>query len=114
MWDLRSNFPSYSVNFGGVNFLGKSIPLIFWENGVWYLKIGFIGTNLAVRATAPKGMMVLCSVVVVQLLSLACRLLSYFRLALSVLRRSMLEWAQLGNALFLLDATDFYHFDFPG
>ncbi|GFZ01498.1 UDP-D-glucose/UDP-D-galactose 4-epimerase 5 [Actinidia rufa] len=81
MWDLVFDFPSCSVNFIGVNFLGESIPLMFWENGVWYLGTGSLGTDLIVRAIDPTRMMTLSDVAAIQLLSLACRLPSWFCLA---------------------------------
>ena len=106
MWNLGYDFPLYSVKFGGVNFLGGSIPSMSQENSVWYLGTGSLGTDLVVRATDLVGTMVLSGVIVVRLLSLACRSPSQFYLALSVLRRSMLEWARLGDTLRILDATD--------
>ncbi|GFY95610.1 hypothetical protein Acr_10g0009950 [Actinidia rufa] len=78
MWDLRSDFPSYRVNFGGLNFSKGSIPSISgtkgfgtskvillrqtWsipstsrENGIWYLRTGSFGPGLDVRATDPNA-----------------------------------------------------------
>ena len=98
-WDLRSDFPSYSVNLGGVNFSGRSIPSMSWENGVWYLKPGH-----ANDWPCQNDDFVRCRCYL--LLSLVRKLPSQFCLALSVSQRSILEWAQLGNALCLLNATD--------
>ncbi|GFZ19831.1 Tim10/DDP family zinc finger protein [Actinidia rufa] len=80
-----------SVNLSGVNFSGGSILPMSWENGVWYLRIGSIGSGLVVRATDPIRMMTSSDVAAIRLLSLARRSPSMFRLALSVSRRSMLE-----------------------
>ena len=63
------------------------------ENGIWYLETNSHGTDLAVRAINLTVMMVLSITTAIQLLSLARRSLSQFWLALSVTRRSTLEWA---------------------
>ena len=73
MWDLKSNFPSYSVNLSGVNFYDESIPSMSLENGVWYLRTGSLGSGLVVRPIDPDEMMTLSDVAAIRLLNLACR-----------------------------------------
>ena len=38
MFDLGFDFPSYMVNFGGLNFFKGSTPSISGTNGLWYLR----------------------------------------------------------------------------
>ena len=70
MWDLGSDFLSYNVNLTVVNFYGRSIPSMSWENIVWYFGIGSLGTSLIVVDADPSGMMSLPDLITVWLLSL--------------------------------------------
>ncbi|GFZ01603.1 NAD(P)-binding Rossmann-fold superfamily protein [Actinidia rufa] len=105
-WNLGSDFPSYSVNFGCTNFSSGFIPLFSWENGVWYLRTGSFCTNTSAQTIDPAKMVVLPCTVAVRLLSFSLRSPSQFLLALSVSLRSTLDWALRGETLHLLNATD--------
>ena len=100
------DFPSYNVNLGDVNFFGGSIPLIYRESRVWYFGISSLYSSLIVRAINLEEGITLLKADALWSLSLVRRSHSRFCLALSNLRRSLPESAQLGDSLRLFDVTD--------
>ena len=105
MWDFGSDFPSYKVNFGELNFFGGSIHSISGAKRVWYLWSCYLGADLEVLVADLSGTMVFEATVVLAT-SFACKSpYSRLCLALRVWRRSTPKWIRLGGNFRLLVAT---------